>query len=846
MGMMEKGFGMPVEEFLRPFCEANEKVYLRIFADRKGDSAGCWKTETTLARFAEKEEELRRENMMNRGIFFVVNAGGHEDKEIRRINAQFVECDDKSFEEQWAQIRAFPLEPSIIVKTRKSLHTYWLMKDAEVGRFRAVQRALIEYFGGDKACVNESRVLRLPGFYHCKAEPVMVECVKFSPELRYTQDELLAAMPECKNDEYVPKAAEASKADKPGLDAVLRKCEFIRHCSENVAELSEHDWYAMISNLAIFEGGDAAIHRLSANYPGYTVGETDAKIAHFRASGTGPMTCQVIAEKGYECPRLKNGLCKCKAPVSMARLPLDTEDLREMIQTVPVSGDVMRDGAAARDFIRLHMYNVAPVDADMLLNYGLRERFKFSAADMKALIAYQHGLYRDSRARGDTSAAADGEELPEWYEAGEKGGLRFLPGALADHMAKNVHVFYGAGTFYNYDDGVYVPVSDNVAKGMVRSFMISRAAGLKQIEDALGQWKMLIERPLRDINANPFVINLRNGLLNVFDGSFREHTPEYLSTVRIGASYRPELADRSDTGCPVFRKFLGEILGGPEIALVQEILGYLMVPVSKAQKAFVFVGAPRAGKSTLLNIAQDVLLGKENVSNITWQSLGDRFNKAELFGKLANMFADLPTKSIDDNGMFKALTGEDYITGERKNKDPFTFRPYARFLFSCNEIPRNYGDRSEGYYRRLILVPFRHSVPEDRIDPDLGSKMAAEIDGIFLWALAGLRRLMANNYRFSETEATRAELARYRTDSSSSLSFAEIYLSTDANAVAFRDDIYDAYRVYCRDSNFGQLSRTAFNREIETRFPGIVRAKDRISRRNIWRGLKFNADGAEP
>ena len=131
-----------------------------------------------------------------------------------------------------------------------------------------------------------------------------------------------------------------------------------------------------------------------------------------------------------------------------------------------------------------------------------------------------------------------------------------------------------------------------------------------------------------------------------------------------------------------------------------------MIPVNKAQKSFVFVGAPNAGKSTLLSVAQEILLGSENVSNIPWQSLGDRFNKAELFGKLANIFADLPSKAIDDGGMFKALTGEDYITAERKNKDPFSFRPYARLLFSCNEIPKNYSDRSDGFYRRLIIIRF--------------------------------------------------------------------------------------------------------------------------------------------
>ena len=99
-----------------------------------------------------------------------MNSGGQTDDSITRINAQFVEMDDKSFEEQQALIDAFSLPPSMIIRTRKSLHTYWFVKDAKVAQFRPIQKALVQHFGGDPACVNESRVMRLPGFYHCKKE----------------------------------------------------------------------------------------------------------------------------------------------------------------------------------------------------------------------------------------------------------------------------------------------------------------------------------------------------------------------------------------------------------------------------------------------------------------------------------------------------------------------------------------------------------------------------------------------------------------------------------------------------------------------------------------------------
>lgn len=178
--------------------------------------------------------------------------------------------------------------------------------------------------------------------------------------------------------------------------------------------------------------------------------------------------------------------------------------------------------------------------------------------------------------------------------------------------------------------------------------------------------------------------------------------------MQLNVSYNP------DAKCPRFLQYLDEVINVDQIPLIQEMMGYFLVPVTRGQKCFVIVGEGGAGKSQLLLVLNDILLGKENVSNVSWQALNERFKTAELFGKLANIFADLPTKNIDDNGIFKALVGEDYLTVEKKNRNPFSFQSTARLLFSCNNIPRNYGDRSEGFYRRLIIIRFDHAVPEEK------------------------------------------------------------------------------------------------------------------------------------
>lgn len=257
-------------------------------------------------------------------------------------------------------------------------------------------------------------------------------------------------------------------------------------------------------------------------------------------------------------------------------------------------------------------------------------------------------------------------------------------------MSKNNNVFYAAEQHHIYSGGVYREMSEMEAQHMVQNMMLPAETKMAQIVDTEHQWRLLVQKDIRELNSNPFIINVRNGLYNILEDTFTAHTPSYYSTVQLSVSY-DITAD-----CPRFKQFLKESMDGDmeQVRLLQEMLGYFLIPVNSAQKCFVIVGAASAGKSVLLKVLNDILLGKQNVSNVSWQSLNERFKTAELFGKLANIFADLPTKNIDDNGIFKALVGEDYLTVEKKNRNPFSFQCSARLLFSCNSIPKNYGDRS--------------------------------------------------------------------------------------------------------------------------------------------------------
>ena len=890
-------------------------------------------------------------NEANRGIFFVVNSGGNSDRKINKINAQFFECDTLSLEEQLENISKFPLEPSIIVQTKKSLHVYFLIKNGKVEKFRDIQKKLAKHFNGDGSCINESRVMRVPGFYHCKEEPVRVKCIKFNPNLFYTQEDLERELSYIEsefivNDDNYIRKEETNKAgmnlsrgnlgesectsnlfseidiennsknlesyisnyhsdlqestllnkenisedyrksisekksegrnnkskeqvlyeseenlhsmsednisknnqlnientvdeevkSENGLEVVCFKCDFIKHCKKNSKTLSEPLWHGMITNLALFKGGTYRIHELSKGYKTYSEKETEEKISNFLKSGAGPMTCETLRDRGYTCPRYGK-TCYGKSPASLAFKPLTVKDIRECIKTLKVSevSNATNVDTALR-FIENYMYNIGVALGKSLIEEDLANHLKIK--NSKDLISFYREVVRNFKKERGTKAKSKNKSKPKnsgnlpWYEEQEK-GLKFLPFVLAKHLSETRDVYYGGESFLIYENGVYNISGEKEAGRIIMDYMLPNYCIMASIRDCREQWDILVSKDFDDFNRNPYLVNVRNGLLDIRDMSFKEHTPSYLSTVQLNVEYNPQV------DCPQFKKFLNEVLDCKLIPLVQEIVGYLLTTNTASQKAFVFWGPARTGKSTLLWVVEYLLLGKKNVSNIPWQEIGDKFKTAELLGKLANVFSDLPSKSIDDTGIFKVVTGEDYLMAEKKNKNPFKFKPFARLVFSCNELPRNYVDRTEGFYRRLIIVPFSRQIEKSKIDKALKYKFQREKEGILNWALEGLKRLYENNFEFSENELTDGVKKEYKRENNNVISFVEECCEIDSLFSCSRIEIYEAYKEFCVEAGLKALSQIKFNKELEGNF-NITRS--RSGKLRLWNGVRIKLE----
>lgn len=190
------------------FIEECESIHLRAFKAKGAPGVADNRplvevvTRRQLATDTELQNRMIGANK-TRGWYFVVNAGGNTDADIIRFNAFFVESDSLPLNEQHRQLDVAPLQPSIRLETRKSVHAYWLINgECDMNAWREMQGRLIAYFNSDKSINNPSRVMRLPFFNHVGYDANVgehqykrSELQTFAAEKRYSVAEMQAAFP---------------------------------------------------------------------------------------------------------------------------------------------------------------------------------------------------------------------------------------------------------------------------------------------------------------------------------------------------------------------------------------------------------------------------------------------------------------------------------------------------------------------------------------------------------------------------------------------------------------------------------------------------------------------------
>ena len=324
----------------------------------------------------------------------------------------------------------------------------------------------------------------------------------------------------------------------------------------------------------------------------------------------------------------------------------------------------------------------------------------------------------------------------------------------ADWINNRHSIIYFAenGQLLVYNNGVYETCGEIIIKGSLNRVFhgcikINGKSLLTKndITEIIARVQVENAQPLNIIDDIGPYVNLENGYINLETLELSEHTPDIPFMNKCPVRF----VDGAE--CPEFMEFLDQSLDKEYHPALKEWFGYNLWSDSRAQKAMLFHGPKRTGKSTTIKVLE-AMIGKNNCSHVSLQELAtNKFKIANLFGKMANTYGDLPKAMVIETGQFKNLTGEDTIEGEQKFKNPFNFYNKAKMTYSANDIPM-LKEADDAFYGRWLILPFVNSC-YGREDTSLTRRLTSpeELSGVLNMALEGLDRLRSNGWHFSST-----------------------------------------------------------------------------------------------
>ena len=320
------------------------------------------------------------------------------------------------------------------------------------------------------------------------------------------------------------------------------------------------------------------------------------------------------------------------------------------------------------------------------------------------------------------------------------------------------------------------------------------------------------------------LLNLANGTLDLDSGALRPHDRADLLTHCLSYSYDPAAT------CPRWLQFLGEVLvkedgrtPDPELAaLFQEFIGYALTIETRYEAMLWLSGVGANGKTTAIKIV-NALLGPLALS-LDLGALG-RPDASYYLAKLGGarvVFSTEATKGQNTGeDILKRLASGEPIPARPIRGEPITIQPVAKVLWAMNDKP-NVKDTSDGFWRRLRLVPFYRQFGEHERDTQLAERLLGELPGILNWALEGLRRLRSNG-RFTDAAAVRDAVEEYRTEQNdvalwlherTTMGLPKALRPTDARTRGRM--AFDDYMSWAKDINRQKtMTETAFGKELK-------------------------------
>jgi putative DNA primase/helicase len=691
-----------------------------------------------------------------------------------------------SEEQALSLIEAVGLPPSVVVRSGFGLQVYWLFRepfvietDAERQELKSLSRRFQQMLRLQARARGWSldptadlcRVLRVPGTLNRKiAGDVRLVTAEYADH-RYCLDdigELVGGI----DDPGTPVTNNAPPDLPPAkLPPILDGCAWMRHCRDDAAALPEPEWYRMLTVVARCEDAEQWAHELSQAYPKYSRRETQRKLKQASSDKIAPVTCAYVQSDlngdrfCSECLFRGN----VSSPIAIGRL--DADDVVEASVVDSMDGD--ESGADEPEI------KAAATRIERFTDLGNARRFV--------------ARYRD-RLRYC-------EKWARWFVWD---GMRWKED-------ETLQVYNLGATLIRSLYGLAKKIPNEEERDAFLSHLV-KSESWRSITAMLNLAKSEPSIAIRpsDLDADPWLLTVNNGTLDLRTGKLRPHEQRDLITKLAPAAFEPEAS------CTNWLAFLDLVMRGRSnlVAFLQRAFGYCLTGITSDKAMFILYGASGDnGKSTMIDVIQR-LLGDYATRTPTDTFLKKRDGGipndiAKLKGARFVWASENERGSRLSEALIKEMTGSDKMSARFMRGEFFEFYPEFKPWLATNHKPQVRGDRA--LWNRLKLVPFDVAIPKDQQKPrhQVMAMFQAEFPGILRWAVEGCLEWQRNGLGIPEevVEATR----EYEAEQDTFAMFLSEKCVQAPNARVGSNALYKLYRGWADEHGETPVSHKAFS-----------------------------------
>ncbi|MGC2457661.1 MAG: phage/plasmid primase, P4 family [Gallionellaceae bacterium] len=706
-------------------------------------------------------------NQKGAGIFVTVNKTdmqGRKAENVVAVRRFFVDTDGAPLQQIANAFLEGEVLPSCIVESSPgNFHVYWIAT-CELHSFRQVQSALAEKFGTDTSVYDLPRVMRLPGFYHQKRKNGVYvnECGAVLVRIRAANENAIA---------YTP-------------DQIIQR-------------LGLSPPQAVAPSMAL---NDAVAAALKSPPPQETPQEVERVKSMLAAI---PADCDratwrniiwAVADTGWACAEELARQWSMTAP----ELYNESDFIREWNSFDPKRAGGIKFGTL--DYhAKLHGW----------VDHTPEERFTGNGADVA------NGRIFASVWRGQLLFV---HETGDVLTFAQQGWISAPPGE-ADRAAKDVLAKLRDKAAELYKTAPEDPKTKRIMAHVERT---SKAPNLRAMIE-MSKSEPGMTRSLNEFDADPMLLGVANGVLDLRTGALLPVSPDLLVSMRCPVDYD------SEAKCPLFLNYLGVTHPDGEMRkFLQRMMGYCLTGITQEQKFAFLYGLGANGKSVFVELIAWILgdyarkIATEMLMHHQRSPQGPSPDIVALKGRRFVYASETEEGRRLAESRVKDMTGGDTLTGRVPyGKADITFQPTHKLVIVGNHRPE-ITDTSFGMWRRVLLVPFDVTIAEADRDQQLLEKLKSEGPGILNWMLDGLRQWQRHGLMVPKK--IEGATAAYRDEMDIIGDWINEHCESGAGCTVYKRDAYRAYHTWALSNGHHPL------------------AQNRLTRRLNERGYKVQAD----